>query len=89
MSYQLEFSDQANINIATHKKSGNKVLMKKLYTLLDELTDHPRTGTGQVEVLKHYSEETFSRRINKEHRLVYRIYEDIVTVLVISAYGHY
>jgi len=50
MSYQLELSEQANNNIATHKKSGNKVLMKKLYTLLDELTDHPRTGTVQVEI---------------------------------------
>jgi toxin YoeB len=63
--------------------------MKKLYTLLDEQTDHPRTGTGKVEILKHYSEETFSRRINKEHRLVYRIYDDIVSVLLISAHGHY
>jgi toxin YoeB len=64
-------------------------LLDKLNTFYKELQDHPRTGTGQVEILKHYSEETFSRRINKELRLVYRIYEDIVTVLVISAYGHY
>ena len=63
--------------------------IKKLKSLLAELQEHPRTGTGQVELLKHYKEETWSRRINKEHRLVYRIHEDIVEVLVLSAYGHY
>ena len=56
---------------------------------MEELQEHPRTGTGQVEKLKFYAEETWSRRINREHRLVYRIYEDIVEVLVLSTYGHY
>lgn len=89
MSYYLEFSDQANIDIAFHKKAGNKAILKKLNALLEELLEHPRTGTGQLEILKYYSEETFSRRINQEHRLVYRIQEETVIVLVLSAYGHY
>ena len=63
--------------------------IKTLKKLLDELQIHPRTGTGKVEQLKHYAEETWSRRINKEHRLVYRIYDDVVEVLVLSTYGHY
>lgn len=29
------------------------------------------------------------RRINQEHRLVYRIYDDKIEVLIIAAYGHY
>lgn len=63
--------------------------LAKLAKLLDELKEHPRSGTGQCEQLKHYQEETWSRRITREHRLVYRIYDDIVEVLVISAFGHY
>ena len=54
-----------------------------------ELQEHPRTGTGQVEVLKYLDEEVYSRRINKEHRLVYTVYDQKVTVLVLAAYGHY
>ena len=54
-----------------------------------ELRQHPSTGTGQVEMLKHYKEETWSRRINDEHRLVYRIKDDMVVVLILSVYGHY
>lgn len=89
MSYHIEFSAQAETDIAILKKSGDKAVLKKLKSLLDELSEHPRTGTGQVEVLKHYSEETLSRRINREHRLVYRILEETVQVLILSAYGHY
>jgi toxin YoeB len=89
MSYHVEFSPQAETDIALLKKSGDKAILKKLKSLLDELSEHPRTGTGQLEVLKHYDEETFSRRINREHRLVYRVYDETVTVLVLSAYGHY
>jgi toxin YoeB len=89
MDYELDFSDQANKGIEWHKKAGDKAILKKLKSLLEELIEHPRTGTGQLEVLKHYDEETFSRRINREHRLVYRVYDETITVLVLSAYGHY
>ncbi|MEG2243359.1 MAG: Txe/YoeB family addiction module toxin [Muribaculaceae bacterium] len=86
--YRLKFTEDANASI---KKLNKKVpnATKKLAQLLLELQEHPRTGTGQVEQLKHFSEETWSRRITKEHRLVYRINDDVVEVLVVSAYGHY
>ena len=50
---------------------------------------HPRTGTGQVEPLKGYDGNVYSRRITHEHRLVYRIYDEVIEVLVLSAFGHY
>ena len=62
---------------------------KKAARLLAELEEHPRTGTGQAEQLKYFKNETWSRRITREHRLVYEIHENQVLVLVISAYGHY
>jgi len=56
---------------------------------LDEVREHPRTGTGQVEQLKGYDGSVYSRRITKEHRLVYKIYDEVVEVLVLSTFGHY
>lgn len=86
--YRVEFTEIAKEDIKMlHKKVP--MAIKKLEKLLQELQEHPRTGTGQVEQLKHFKEETWSRRINHEHRLVYRINDDVVTVRVISAYGHY
>lgn len=63
--------------------------MPKLQKLLAEIAEHPRTGTGQVERLKHFTNETWSRRITREHRLVYEIRDEEIIVLVLSAYGHY
>ena len=83
IEYELVFTQEALDDIQKHKKSGNKPLLKKLEKLLVELRQHPSTGTGQVEMLKHYKEETWSRRINDEHRLVYRIKDEMVVVLII------
>jgi toxin YoeB len=88
MNYELDFSERAEDGLAKLKKSENAAY-KKVIKLLDELQEHPTTGTGKPERLKHYAETTWSRRISDKHRLVYRIYDEIVVVLVISAYGHY
>lgn len=89
MTYVIEFSDHALEDIEKHKKAGDQSILKKLRRLLNELREHPKTGTGQPEILKHDLEGLYSRRINKKHRLVYAIKEDIVTVYVVSAYSHY
>lgn len=89
MSYVLEFSNIALEDIEKHKKSGNKPVLKKLETLFNELMEHPTTGTGQPEKLKHSLQGLYSRRINRKHRLVYSIEQEIVTVHVLSAWSHY
>jgi len=86
--YRLVFTDDARKDLLQLQKKA-PMAIKKLKALLEEIKEHPTTGTGQVEVLKHYKEETWSRRISKEHRLVYRVYKDTVEVLIISVYGHY
>jgi toxin YoeB len=58
-----------------------------LYILFNELTDHPFTGTGKPEPLRYDLSGLWSRRINREHRLVYEVEDNIVVVL--SAKGHY
>lgn len=87
MTYHLDFTDKAKQDIAAHQKSGNKVVLNKLLSLLEELSEHPFSGTGKPEPLKHSLSGTWSRRINKEHRLVYEVNENIVFIL--SVKGHY
>jgi len=89
MSYTLAFSDNALEDIEKHKKSGDRSLLKKLQRLLNELREHPATGTGQPEKLKHGLAGLYSRRINKKHRLVYAIREQVVSVYILSAWSHY
>lgn len=88
MSYRLDFTKQAQNDIVFHKKSGNKAILKKLYLLLNEIADHPFTGTGKPEALKHELAGFWSRRINQEHRLVYEVIGDTI-VIIVAAKGHY
>lgn len=86
--YVIEFTVQAQKDVIALQKH-NPELIKKLAKLLEELREHPRTGTGQVEQLRYFEKETWSRRLNREHRLVYEIHENEILVLIVSAYGHY
>jgi toxin YoeB len=79
----------SNIRPCRPGKSGNKSLNKKIEKLLDELRSHPESGTGKPERLKHDFTGYWSRRINREHRLIYSIEDQRVIVTVISAFGHY
>jgi toxin YoeB len=87
MGYHLDFTGKAKEDIEAHKKAGNKAVLNKLLKLLEELSEHPFTGTGKPEALKHGLSGCWSRRINQEHRLVYEVSDNIVVVL--SAKGHY
>ncbi len=62
---------------------------QKALALIEELYDHPQTGTGKPEQLRGNFHGLWSRRISKKHRLVYQILETEVIVLVLTAYGHY
>ena len=86
--YTIVFTEDAKKDLKELQKKSPQAI-SKLAKLLDELKEHPRTGTGQVEQLKGYDGTVYSRRITKEHRLVYKVYDDVVEVLVLSAFGHY
>jgi toxin YoeB len=46
---------------------------KKLDALISECMRHPFFGTGKPEPLKENLKGWWSRRISREHRLVYRV----------------
>ena len=71
------------------KKSGNLSLMKKIQRLLEELEQHPNTGTGKPEKLKEDLSGYWSRRINTEHRIIYTINNEMKTIDIYSLRGHY
>jgi len=62
---------------------------QKARRFIEELAEHPKTGLGHPEPLKGKPEGRWSREITKKHRLVYRIFETEVLILVLSSYGHY
>ena len=87
--YTIDYTDKAVEHIKIFEKAGNKAALKKIGKLIDELKEHPKTGTGHPEQLKGYEGKRWSRRIDKEHRICYEIHDDVIVVLVLTAYGHY
>lgn len=88
---QVEFSDKARADLDFWIKSGNKGILKKIYSLIEDIQIHPYEGIGKPEQLKHQLAGRWSRRINQEHRIIYRITEqETIEILnILSLKGHY
>ena len=88
MSYSVEFTVEVAKVVKRWKKS-NPLAFNKLYALLPELQEHPRTGTGHPEALKGGNNITYSRRLTAHDRIVYDVMDEVVKVIVLDAGGHY
>lgn len=86
--YRIEFTDNAVRDSKTLRKSDPKAF-KKLSSLIEELKLHPKTGTGHPEPLKGDRAGQWSRRVTGKHRLVYKIEDEVLIVIVLTAYNHY
>ena len=65
----------------------NKSIFKKINELIRDTQRSPFAGLGKPEALKHDLQGCWSRRINREHRLIYRIESD--TLFILSCRYHY
>lgn len=55
-------------------------MLNRINRLIREITRDPFTGSGKPEPLKHGLSGYWSRRINDEHRIVYRPAEDALLI---------
>ena len=67
----------------------NKAILKKIKRLLEDMAEHPFIGIGKPEALKYDLAGYWSRRINTEHRIVYRVIEDVIEIEVLVMRYHY
>ncbi len=86
--YTIKFDRKIEKVLKKWKKS-NPVLFKKLGKVLADIMEHPRTGIGHPEALIGGEDVIYSRHISAYDRIIYRIYDDEVYVLVIEIEGHY
>jgi toxin YoeB len=62
--FRLEIEPKASLEIAKHKKSGNRVSINNSTKILLELSENPYEGFGNPEALKYQYSGFWSRRIN-------------------------
>jgi toxin YoeB len=87
--FRIEIKELAQKQIIQHYKSGDKKSIKNIERILLELSETPFEGIGNPEPLKHALTGFWPRRINQKDRIIYYLDDDIITVFVVSAKGHY
>ena len=86
---EIVLLEQAKKDRDYWKKSGNTKIQNRISALLKDIQQHPFTGIGNPEPLKHNLKGLWSRRINEEHRLVYQVADGMIYVYVLSMRFHY
>lgn len=88
---EVRYTPDAVKDLNFWKKSGNKIIQKRIVLLIEDIIKHPFYGIGKPEPLKYELSGKWSRRINAEHRIIYQIFEEnIIEILeIISLKGHY
>jgi toxin YoeB len=84
---EIDLYEKAERDFEYWKKSGNKAIQKKIQQLFVDMKEHPFTGIGKPEALRHSLSGKWSRRINEEHRIIYDVIDNIINVY--SLKGHY
>ena len=82
----ITFSTHAWDDYTTWLKEDRKML-SKINQLIKDIQRTPFEGIGKPEALKYDLGGYWSRRIDREHRLVYKIDHD--TIIIISCRYHY
>lgn len=61
-------------------QKNDKKILEKINNLIRDISRNPDTGIGKPEKLKNALSGWLSRRINLEHRLVYKIDQGIIVI---------
>ena len=84
---EIVLTKEAEKDLKYWKETNNKAIQKRITKLLESIVVTPFSGIGKPEALKHNLSGCYSRRINIEHRLVYKVVKD--KIVVISLRFHY
>jgi toxin YoeB len=68
-------------------KIQNPKIATRIILLITAISESPFSGTGKPEPLKHTLQGKWSRRITREHRLVYEVTD--TNIKIISCKFHY
>ncbi len=67
--------------------SNDIKIVKRILDLIENIQQSPYTGIGKPEPLKHQLKGFWSGRITEEHRLVYKVSEEML--IIASCRYHY
>jgi toxin YoeB len=84
---RVRSTKQADLDFKYWQGSGNSKVLARISKLIEACIADPAKGIGKPEQLRFHAVQTYSRRIDRTHRLVYQVYEN--EIVIISARFHY
>lgn len=84
--YSIQIKNSAKVDLRKIKQSNLRAQFEKV---IQTLREDPYLPTQSFEKLKPTHEGRYSRRLNRQHRVVYRVNEDEKIVEIYSAWTHY
>ena len=85
---KLTFSSKAWENYLYWQKA-DKAMLTRINVLIKAIQREPFDGIGKPEALKHGLSGYWSRRINDEHRIVYKVVDDHIFIAQLRYYYEY
>lgn len=70
-----------------HWQQADKAMLRRVNLLIRDIQREPFTGIGKPEPLKFNFSGYWSRRIDDEHRIVYKVTDD--EIIIAQLRGHY
>ena len=87
--YRITISDKAKEHFRFWLKTGDKKILAKIERLLKDIAEHPYSGIGMPEALRHSLTGKWSRRITRIHRIIYSVNDKEVIVNILAMHTHY
>ena len=84
---EIVFTKNALKDLKYWKKQKNKEILLRIESLLNDIIKNPYEGIGNPEPLKYQLSGYWSRRITKEHRLIYTIKDG--KIIIVTALRYY
>ena len=82
----VQFQENAYEQFVEWAETDKEVFLK-IDRLIRDISRDPFKGLGKPEPLKYKYQGFWSRRITQEHRLIYRLVNDVI--IIVSLKGHY
>ena len=85
--FQIDLDKKAKKQL--DKIKTNSRLLSKFLEILDDITQNPHSPNFKFERLKGNFSGYCSKRLDKKNRVIYKVLDDKIIIIIVSILGHY